>query len=131
MCHKLGDLGRDIAPDLTGYERGNLDFLLPAIVDPNLGVREEFELVTLTLRQKGDLDSAETTALTGFISDATDQTVTLKDLVGNKTLIAKRDISEQNRAAISVMPEGLLDALTDQQIRDLFAFLQLKEAAEK
>lgn len=131
VCHKLGDLGRDIAPDLTGYERGNLDFLLPAIVDPNLGVREEFELVTLTLRQKGDLDSAETTALTGFISDATDQTVTLKDLVGNKTLIAKRDISEQNRAAISVMPEGLLDALTDQQIRDLFAFLQLKEAAEK
>jgi putative heme-binding domain-containing protein len=129
-CHKLGDLGRDIAPELTGYERGNLDFLLPAIVDPNLGVREEYELVTLTLRQNGGAEAAETTALTGFVSDATDQTVTLKDLVGNKTLIAKRDIADQSRAAISVMPEGLLDALTDQQIRDLFAFLQLKEATK-
>ena len=130
-CHKLGDLGRDIAPELTGYERGNLDFLLPAIVDPNLGVREEYELVTLTLRQDDGAEAAETTALTGFVSDATDQTVTLKDLVGNKTLIAKRDIADQSRAAISVMPEGLLDALTDQQIRDLFAFLQLKDATKK
>ncbi|MFT5471491.1 MAG: hypothetical protein ACI8UO_006625 [Verrucomicrobiales bacterium] len=40
-------------------------------------------------------------------------------------------MADQSRAAISVMPEGLLDALTDQQIRDLFAFLQLKDATKK
>ena len=122
-CHKLGDTGRQVAPDLTGYERNNLDFLLPAIIDPNLGVREEFELVTLTLRSNND---ALPTILAGFISDATEQTVTIRDLVGNETVVARRDIAAENRSPTSVMPEGLLNALTQQQILDLFAFLQAR-----
>jgi putative membrane-bound dehydrogenase-like protein len=39
-CHKLFEEGTTVAPDLTGYERGNLDFWLPAIVDPSLEIRE-------------------------------------------------------------------------------------------
>ena len=50
--------------------------------------------------------------------------VTLKDLVGNESVIAKRDIAGQERSRLSAMPEGLLDAMTSQQIRDLFAFIQ-------
>ncbi|MDA0813971.1 MAG: c-type cytochrome, partial [Verrucomicrobia bacterium] len=122
-CHKLGDVGRVIAPDLTGYERGNLDFLLPAIVDPNLGVREEFELVSVTLRAA---DGQEPTILSGFVSDATQQKITVKDLAGNETTVARDDIAEQLRSPVSIMPEGLLDTLTDQEILDLFAFLQKK-----
>jgi hypothetical protein len=48
-CHKLHGEGQTIGPDLTGYERDNLDFLLPSIIDPNAGLREEytnFELQT-------------------------------------------------------------------------------------
>ena len=45
-CHRFKDQGRDIGPDLTGYEMKNLDYLVPAIIDPNLGIREGFELST-------------------------------------------------------------------------------------
>ncbi|NIP92788.1 MAG: c-type cytochrome, partial [Akkermansiaceae bacterium] len=65
-CHKFGDQGREIGPNLTGYEMDNLDYLIPAIVDPNLGIREGFELATLTLRANSDSPPA---VLTGFLTD--------------------------------------------------------------
>ena len=121
MCHKFGDQGRDIGPDLTGYEMKNLDYLVPAIVDPNLGIREGYELATLTLRPVGNASPA---VLTGFLTDANERTVTLKDLAGLKTVIARVDLANESRAPISVMPEGLLDALSEQELRDLVAYLQ-------
>ena len=122
ICHQLFDSGKSVGPELTGYERDNLEFLLPAIIDPSLALREEFELVSVTLRRKaGD---SESTVLTGFISAVGANSVTLKDLVGNESVIAKRDIAGQERSRLSAMPEGLLDAMTSQQIRDLFAFIQ-------
>ncbi len=46
LCHKLHDQGPPgnilLAPDLTGYERDNLDFMLLAIIDPSAAIREEF-----------------------------------------------------------------------------------------
>ncbi|MFP6877616.1 MAG: PVC-type heme-binding CxxCH protein [Roseibacillus sp.] len=121
VCHKFGDQGRDIGPDLTGYEMKNLDYLVPAIVDPNLGIREGYELATLTLRPVGNASPA---VLTGFLTDANERTVTLKDLAGLKTVIARVDLANESRAPISVMPEGLLDALSEQELRDLVAYLQ-------
>ena len=121
LCHKFGDQGRDIGPDLTGYEMKNLDYLVPAIVDPNLGIREGFELATLTLRPVGDAPPA---VLTGFLADASERTVTIKDLAGIKTVVARKDLAHQSRAPVSVMPEGLLDRMSDQQVRDLAAYLQ-------
>src|SRR5207248_3451581 len=41
-CHKLNGEGQTIGPDLTGYERDNLEFLLLSIVDPNAAIREEY-----------------------------------------------------------------------------------------
>lgn len=120
-CHKFVDQGRDIGPDLTGYEMKNLDYLLPAIVDPNLGIREGFELATLTLRAE---EGQAPAVLTGFISDANNRSLTIKDLAGNQTVIARKDLANETRAAVSVMPEGLLDSMRDQQVRDLIAYLQ-------
>ena len=122
ICHRLFDEGKMVGPELTGYERDNLEFLLPAIIDPSLALREEFELVSVTLRRGSG--ETESTVLTGFISAVAANSVTLRDLVGNENVIAKRDIAGQERSRLSAMPEGLLDAMTDQQIRDLFAFLQ-------
>ena len=99
----------------------NLDYLVPAIVDPNLGIREGFELATLTLRPVGDAPPA---VLTGFLTEANERTVTIKDLAGIKTVIARKDLTHQSRAPVSVMPEGLLDQMSAQQVRDLVAYLQ-------
>jgi len=120
-CHKFGSQGRDIGPDLTGYEMKNLDYLIPAIVDPNLGIREGYELATLTLRPR---DNAAAAILTGFLLDADERTVTIRDLAGNRTVVARTDLAGESRAAVSVMPEGLLDGMSKTDIRSLIAYLQ-------
>ncbi|MBJ06876.1 MAG: dehydrogenase [Verrucomicrobiaceae bacterium] len=121
LCHKFGSEGQEIGPDLTGYEMDNLDYLIPAIVDPNLGIREGYELATLTLRPKDNTPSA---VLTGFLRGADERTVTIKDLAGNKTVVARSDLAGESRVPVSVMPEGLLDGLSPDEIRSLVAYLQ-------
>ncbi|MCS1409202.1 MAG: hypothetical protein M2R45_02382 [Verrucomicrobia subdivision 3 bacterium] len=122
VCHRLFDSGKVIGPELTGYERDNLEFMLTAIVDPSLAVREEFEMVTVTLRRRAN--EREATVLVGFVTERDENSLTLTDMVGNESVIGFQDIAGQERSRLSAMPEGLLDAMTDQQIRDLFAFLQ-------
>ncbi|MBI3874787.1 MAG: c-type cytochrome, partial [Verrucomicrobia bacterium] len=115
VCHTLNNEGGKIGPDLSGYERDNLDFMLPSIVDPSLAIREEF--TAFNVETKDDL------SLTGFITETTPKAVTVMDLSGNKTVIARQDIKLLKASPTSLMPEGLLEAMTDQQVRDLFAYL--------
>jgi len=118
VCHTMKGEGGKLGPDLTGYERDNLDFMLPAIVDPNLGIREEFTLFNLTTK--------DGQVLSGFIGEDTPQFVTMLDAAGNKTRIARQDIKSLVASPMSLMPEGLLNALTPEQTRDLFAYLMAK-----
>ncbi len=124
-CHQLFGRGGNIGPDLTGYERNQLEFLVTAIVDPNLGVREEFELTTVTLRPQGD--SQATAVISGFVEELTDTQLKLRELIGDATVIALRDVLKKENSPVSIMPDALLDALTEKQIRDLFAYLQAPE----
>ncbi len=118
VCHTLKGEGGRIGPDLTGYERDNLDFMLPAIADPSLGIREEFTLFNLTAK--------DGQVLAGFVAEDTPQFVTMLDAAGNKTKVAREDIQSRVASPISLMPEGLLNALTPEQTRDLFTYLMAK-----
>jgi len=97
-----------------------MDFMLPAIVDPSLAIREEFTAFNVTTK--------DGQGLLGFIVDDTPKSVTLMDLTQNKIVLPKADVQTLQASAISVMPEGLLEAMTEQQVRDLFAYLTSKEA---
>jgi putative heme-binding domain-containing protein len=114
-CHTLKGAGGRIGPDLTGYERTNLDFILPAIVDPSLAIREEYTAFEIT--------TTDRQILVGFITEETPQTISLTDLSQHTTRLPRSQIKASKALATSLMPEGLLDALTDSQIRDLFAYL--------
>ena len=107
--------GGKIGPELTGYERDNLDFLLPAIIDPSLGVREEFTTFNLTTKDEQ--------SLTGFLLENQPKSVTMMDTTGNKLVIAREQIQSLQASALSLMPEGLLDTLKEQQIRDLISYV--------
>ena len=118
ICHTLGKEGGKIGPDLTGYERDNLDFMLPAIVDPSLAIREEFTAFTVETR--------DGQTLMGFLDAQTPQSVTIRDLNGQKLVLSRADLKSLTASPMSLMPEGLLDALKEQQVRDLFAYLMMK-----
>jgi putative heme-binding domain-containing protein len=116
VCHKLFNEGEMIGPDLTGAERGDLDFLLSSLVDPSALVRKEYQAQTVALR--------DGRIVTGLIIDENDRQLTVIDSNRQKTVVARQAVEEIKPSDVSVMPEGLLDKLTDPQIRDLFRYLQ-------
>ena len=125
-CHVLFGEGRKVGPDLTGIERSDRERLLQAIVDPSASVLPEFTAFQFTLGQKSAGDD-EDQVITGFVVEENANSVTLVDTAGNQTTVAKSALGQRQAMSLSIMPEGLLDAFTDQQIRDLFAHVQAKE----
>jgi putative heme-binding domain-containing protein len=115
VCHTLYGQGAKVGPDLTGYERRNLDFLAVSIVDPSAYVREEYTAFRIR--------TSDGQVRVGLIVDRGPNQITLEDAAQQKTVIPKSDIIEERAMNTSLMPEGLLESLGDQEIRDLFAYL--------
>ncbi len=115
-CHTLFDGGGQIGPSLTGYQRDQLATLALNIVGPNLEVREGYQGYAL-LTDSGQL-------LTGFIEQESPDQVTLRSVDGISYTIERDRIESMKPQPQSLMPEGLLDNLSEQQIRDLFAYLR-------
>ena len=122
VCHKLFDKGGMVGPDLTPYERGNLEFWLLAMVDPSLEIREGYTNFVVTMK--------DGRALIGMIADQNPQSVTLRDPANQMTILSRDQIASLKATPISLMPEGLLLELKDEQLRDLFAYL-MKDAGNK
>jgi putative membrane-bound dehydrogenase-like protein len=116
VCHKLFNEGETIGPDLTGSERGDLDFLMTSLVDPSALVRKEYQSQTIALR--------DGRVLTGLVIDENDQSLTLVDSNRQKTVIPRDAVEAARLSDVSLMPEGMLDKLTEPQIRDLFRYVQ-------
>jgi len=114
-CHKLYGEGGTIGPDLTGANRGNMDYLLGNIVDPSAEVPKQFTVSVIALTS-GRI-------ITGVVIGETEQVITVQTDKEQMT-IAVADIEERTRTTKSLMPDGLLDALTEDQRRDLIAFIQ-------
>jgi putative membrane-bound dehydrogenase-like protein len=114
-CHRLFHEGGEIGPDLTPYNRTDLSRLLLTLVNPSAEVREGFEVFTV-LTDDG-------LALSGFKVEETDQLVALRTIDGQTHTIPKSQIEDISPNTTSLMPDGLLNNLSDEEIRDLFAFL--------
>ncbi len=114
-CHQLFGEGKKVGPPLDGYERGNLNFWLPAIVDPSLEIREGFQSY-LVLTDDGR-------TITGMIAAQDPKTVTLRNADNQLTVIARDEIERLQAMKTSLMPDDVLKEITDQQLRDLFAYL--------
>lgn len=123
-CHTLFGEGGKVGPDLTTADRKNRGYLLTHVVDPSLYVRPEFMAYNVTT-----LDNRR---LTGLVAESTEASVTLVNVIENKqvkTVVAKKDIDEMLPSATSLMPEKMLDTLSYQEIRDLFAYMQTEAPA--
>jgi putative heme-binding domain-containing protein len=114
-CHRYKGKGGNIGPNLDAYQLNNPGFLIPAVVDPSLGIREEYAGFNVTTK--------DDQLLTGFIAQNAPQFIVLRDLAQNSITLPRNEIKDLQAMPVSLMPEGLLDALTPQQVQDLFAFL--------
>ncbi|MBP88268.1 MAG: dehydrogenase [Planctomycetaceae bacterium] len=122
-CHKLHDKGIQIGPDLTGAERKDRLKLIRNIVDPNSEVRPQY-ISHVAVTNDGRV-------LTGLLAESNAETITLLDAKNKRTVLSRSDLEELRESIVSLMPEKLLDELTDQQIRDLLAYLQSDGPSKK
>jgi putative heme-binding domain-containing protein len=115
-CHTLFGKGGQVGPDLTSYKRDDLSNMLLSIVNPSAEIREGFE-THLILTGDGR-------ALTGFVVERDNRVVVLRSADGQDLRLERGNIEEMRVVPQSLMPEGLLDGLSEQQVRDLFAYLR-------
>ena len=116
-CHMLYGQGGAIGPDLTGSGRDNLDYLLENILDPSAVVTADFRVAVVSM-----LDGR---VLNGLVRAPTDRTITLQ--AQNESFVLPRaEIERIDPSPLSLMPEGLLDALSPAEVRNLFGYLMRK-----
>jgi putative heme-binding domain-containing protein len=116
-CHRLFGEGGQIGPDLTGYDRRNLNDLLLNTVDPNAEIREGY--VNFLIETK------DGRTLSGLVTDQSGGRVRLRSFNGEETTLAEDQIVRMQALQQSLMPERLLEALSPTQIQDLFAYLMM------
>jgi putative membrane-bound dehydrogenase-like protein len=113
-CHQLYGAGGRVGPDLTGSGRRDLDYLLGNVIDPSAVVPLEYRMSVLTLK--------DGRVLNGIVRNANDRTLTLQS-PAEASVVEKQDIASIDQSSQSMMPDGLLDALKESEIRDLLGYL--------
>ncbi|MBN8420583.1 MAG: c-type cytochrome [Verrucomicrobia bacterium] len=113
-CHKLYGQGGAIGPELTGSDRHNLKYLLENILDPSAVVPADFRVSVLNLK--------DGRTITGVIPEQTERTLTVQTPAERLT-IERTQIVKQEQLPMSLMPEGLLSALGDENVKNLISYL--------
>jgi len=114
QCHTLFDTGGKVGPNLTGSNRRDLNFLLESIIDPSAIIANDYRAWTL--------ETEDGRTITGILKQQDDTTVTI--ITPGETLtIPRKEITSLQESALSLMPEGLLNNLTDDDVRNLVRYL--------
>jgi putative membrane-bound dehydrogenase-like protein len=122
-CHKLFFKGGDVGPDLTRYQRDDLGTMLVSILEPNAEIREGYENVVVT--------TTDNRILSGFLSDEDTNSVVIRGFDGADITLPRKQMKTLKPAGRSLMPEGLLNGLSETQLRDFFAYLRLSQPITK
>jgi putative membrane-bound dehydrogenase-like protein len=116
-CHAIGYLGGKVGPDLTriGQIRTERD-LLEAVVYPSASFVRSYEPVVVATKDGEDYS--------GVVRNENADELVLATGPGAEVRIARRDVTEMRPGTVSVMPSGLDEVLTHQELADLLAFLK-------
>jgi putative membrane-bound dehydrogenase-like protein len=113
-CHKMYGQGGAIGPELTGSDRRNLKYLLENILDPSAVVPADFRVSIFHLK--------DGRTLSGVVPEQTERTLTIQTPAERLTL-ERTQIAKQEQMTASLMPEGLLAALGEENVLNLIAYL--------
>jgi len=114
QCHVLFGVGGKVGPDLTGSNRGDLDYVLQNILDPNAVIPNEYVASTVELK--------DGRVITGIVQRQDDVSLTVATATETVT-VRRAEVADTAQSQLSMMPEGLLAPLTDQEVRDLIYYL--------
>jgi putative heme-binding domain-containing protein len=118
-CHKMYGEGGKIGPDITGSNRGNVEYLLSNILDPSGEIQDDYKLVVVTTR--------DGRTYSGNVSGENERQLTLRVVGQEAVVINKSEIQSREVTPVSMMPTGLFKTLTDAEILDLVKYLRTVE----
>ena len=116
ICHRIGKLGVNVAPDISDSRTKTPAQLLEAILDPNKAVDANYFGYSL-ITNAGRIYA-------GIISAETANSVTLKLQEGKTITVLRSDIDELRNTGVSLMPVGQEKNLNPQQMADLISFIK-------
>ena len=114
-CHRAGDFGADVGPNLATIRQWSPDQVLINVLDPNREVAPNFVDYIIETKDGRTVD--------GIIAEENASSVTLKRAGGAQESVLRRDIAKMTGSNLSLMPEGLEAAVSIEQMADLIAFL--------
>ncbi len=114
-CHRVGDLGQEIGPNLAAMRNRGAEAILVNVLDPNREVNPQF-LNYLALTRDGR-------TVTGLIASETATSLTLVRSNAEKDTILRVNLAKLQSTGLSLMPEGLEKDIDEPGMADLLEFI--------
>ncbi len=115
-CHRIGDVGVNVAPDISDSRVKSPAQILTDILQPNRAIDANYVSYSL--------QTADGRQLTGIIAAETATSVTLKQQEGKIVTLLRSEIERMQSNGVSLMPEGLEKTIPPQEMADLVAFIK-------
>ncbi|MCB1076631.1 MAG: c-type cytochrome, partial [Verrucomicrobiae bacterium] len=116
VCHRALGFGRQGGPDLSTIGQRGKDHILASLLDPSAEIAPQFEPWQMTLS-----DGSERL---GFLLGEQGDNHTYADIAGNEFLLSNRDIVTRQQVPVSLMPPGLVNLMSNAELRDLISWLE-------
>ncbi len=123
ICHKLGDQGKVIGPQLEGVGARGPARLSEDILWPDRNVDEAFRM-TILLLESGE-------SVSGLVSDRTAESLLLTDQTGKQRRILLSEIDQEKPSKLSLMPGNFDELMTDGEFASLIGFLRSSVSSTK
>ena len=114
QCHAFAGQGHAVGPDLAAFRTKSVEDFLVAILDPTVAIEPRFI--------NYQIETRDGRSLSGVITAETATSLTLVQGGGTEERILRSDIVEIRASNLSLMPEGLEQGISEQQMADLIAY---------
>jgi putative membrane-bound dehydrogenase-like protein len=115
-CHTYAGSGGKVGPDLTGVKNQPADALLLHTLVPNYEVYPTYQAISV--------QTSDGRSLSGWIMGETESSLTLRTAFGTEESVLRTQITSIKNSGRSLMPEGLEQTMTREELAQLIAFLK-------
>jgi putative membrane-bound dehydrogenase-like protein len=122
-CHTMFGEGGVLGPDLTGSNRTNTDYLLSNVLNPSEEIQDDYKMVVVTTR--------DGRTYSGNVVGDNARQITLRIVGQDVVVINKSEIQSREETPVSMMPPGLFETLSDEEVLDLVSYLRTMEQVEQ
>jgi putative membrane-bound dehydrogenase-like protein len=122
QCHVMHGRGYEVGPNLTRNGRGSFAQLVVSVFDPGLVIGNAYQSTSVL--------TVDGRVLSGIVIERGENRLVLRVQGGKTEVIPRDEIEEEKQNPQSLMPEGLEEQISRQEIADLFALLSLQKSPE-